>query len=474
MTSDPTLLTIAEASALFESKKLSPVELTKACIAKTEALDRTLSSYITFTPETALETAKAAEAAIMSGKRLSPLHGIPIGLKDIYDTAGVATTGHSRLMRDRVPAEDATTVAKLKQAGSVITGKLGTWEFAIGGPSFDLFHPIARNPWNTECQTGGSSSGSGAAVAAGLALGAMGSDTGGSIRSPSALCGISGIKPTYGLVSRKGVLPLSQSLDHAGPMAWTSRDCAIMLQVLAGHDPGDPASAQEAIPDYTAMLGKPVKGLKVGVVRHFYEKDHVATDSVRAAVETSLEAFRDMGCIVSEITLPPLIEFAAVNMVIMSCEAYSIHQKHLIETPELYGEICRDRVMLGSLLSGSDYVNAQKRRRELCAEVAAAMAGVDVLVTAASPFPAQKLGDVPKWLMYDKPSITSPFNVTGLPALATCSGFDAAGMPLSIQIVGKPFADALVLALGDAYEVATNSRSQRPAIATGWEKAAAA
>jgi aspartyl-tRNA(Asn)/glutamyl-tRNA(Gln) amidotransferase subunit A len=247
-----------------------------------------------------------------------------------------------------------------------------------------------------------------------------------------------------------------------------------MLQVLAGHDPGDPASAQEVIPDYTAMLGKPVKGLKVGVVRHFYEKDHVATDSVRAAVETSLEAFRDMGCIVSEITLPPLIEFAAVNMVIMSCEAYSIHQKHLIETPELYGEICRDRIMLGSLLSGSDYVNAQKRRRELCAEVAAAMAGVDVLVTAASPFPAQKLGDVPKWLMYDKPSITSPFNVTGLPALATCAGFDAAGLPLSIQIVGKPFADALVLALGDAYEVATNSRSQRPAIATGWEKAAAA
>lgn len=474
MTTDPTLLTIAEASALFESRKLSPVELTKACIAKTEALDRTLSSYITFTPETALETAKAAETAIMSGTRASPLHGIPIGLKDIYDTAGVTTTGHSRLMRDRVPTEDATTVAKLKQAGSVITGKLGTWEFAIGGPSFDLFHPVARNPWNTECQTGGSSSGSGAAVAAGLVLGAMGSDTGGSIRSPSALCGISGIKPTYGLVSRKGVLPLSQSLDHAGPMAWTSRDCAMMLQVLAGHDPDDPASAQEAIPDYTAMLGKPVKGLKVGVVRHFYEKDHVATDQVRAAVETSLDAFRDMGCIVSEVTLPPLIEFAAVNMVIMSCEAYSIHQKHLIETPELYGEICRDRIMLGSLLSGSDYVNAQKRRRELCAEVAAAMAGVDVLVTAASPFPAQKLGDVPKWLMYDKPSITAPFNVTGLPALATCAGFDAAGMPLSIQIVGKPFADALVLALGDAYEVATNSRSQRPAIATGWGKAAAA
>ena len=474
MKSDPTLLTIAEASALFESRKLSPVELTKACVAKTEALDPTLLSYIKFMPEAALEAAKSAEAAIMSGKRTSPLQGIPIGLKDIYDTAGVTTTGHSRLMRERVPAEDATTVAKLKQAGCVITGKLGTWEFAIGGPSFDLFHRPARNPWNTECQTGGSSSGSGAAIAAGLVLGAMGSDTGGSIRSPSALCGISGIKPTYGLVSRKGVLPLSQSLDHAGPMAWTSRDCAMMLQVLAGHDPGDPASANEAVADYTAMLGKPVKGLKVGVVRHFFEKDHVATDSVKAAVETSLSVFRDMGCVVSEVTLPPLIEFAAVNMVLMSCEAYSIHQKHLIETPELYGEICRDRIMLGAFLSGADYVNAQKRRRELCAEVAAAMAGVDVLVTAASPFPAQKLAEVPKWLMYDKPSITSPFNVTGLPALATCAGFDAAGMPLSIQIVGKPFADALVLAVADAFEVATNSRSLRPPIATGWESQAAA
>ncbi|RYE60716.1 MAG: hypothetical protein EOO82_02860, partial [Oxalobacteraceae bacterium] len=271
MTTDPTLLTIAEASALFDSKKLSPVELAQACIAKTETLDKTLSTYITFTPDTALEAAKTAEAAIMSGNRVSPLQGIPIGLKDIYDTTGVKTTGHSRLMQNRVPTHDATTVSKLKAAGSVITGKLGTWEFAIGGPSFDLFHPIARNPWNPECQTGGSSSGSGAAVAAGLVLGAMGSDTGGSIRSPSALCGISGIKPTYGLVSRKGVLPLSQSLDHAGPMAWTSRDCAMMLQVLAGHDAGDPASAKESVVDYTAMLGKPVKGMKIGVVRHFYE-----------------------------------------------------------------------------------------------------------------------------------------------------------------------------------------------------------
>lgn len=471
---DLTLLTIDEASTLIAQKKLSPVELTEACIAKTEALDATLLTYVTFTPEAALDAAKQAETEIMAGGPRGPLHGIPIGLKDIYDTAGLRTTGHSRLMLDRVPDEDATTVTKLREGGAIFTGKLGTWEFAIGGPSFDLFHPPARNPWNTECQTGGSSSGSGAAIAAGMVLGAMGSDTGGSIRSPAALCGIAGIKPTYGLLSRKGVLPLSQSLDHAGPMAWTSKDCALMLQVLAGHDPGDPASADVAIPDFSALMGKPLKGLRIGVVRHFYETDNVATDDVKAAIEASLVAFREMGCTVKDVTLAPLQEFAAVNTTIMSAEAYSIHEPYLTTTPELYGEICRDRIMLGALIRGSDYVNAQKRRRELALEVAAAMADIDVLITAASPFPAQKIDAVPKWMMYDRPSITCPFNVTGLPAHAVCVGYNAGGMPLSIQIVGKPFQDATVLAVGDAYEAATTWRSRRPAIALDWQAKAAA
>lgn len=466
---DLTLLTIDEASKLIAERKLSPIDLVKACIAKTEALDSTLLSYITFTPEAALEAAKQSEREIMSGQRRGPLHGIPIGLKDIYDTAGLRTTGHSRLMIDRVPEEDAATVTKLREAGAVFTGKLGTWEFAIGGPSFDLFHPPARNPWNTECTTGGSSSGSAAAIASGMVLGAMGSDTGGSIRSPSALCGIAGLKPTYGLLSRRGILPLSQSLDHAGPMAWTSKDCALMLQALAGHDPEDPASADMPVPDFSASMGKSLKGLRIGIIRHFYETDNVASDDVKAAIEAAIDIFKDLGCTVQDVTLAPLREFAAATMTILFAEAYAIHEPYLTTTPELYGEICRDRVMLGSLIRGSDYVNAQKRRRELSLEVAAAMAGLDVLITAASPFPAQKIEAVPKWLMYDRPLITTPFNVTGLPAHAICCGYNADGMPLSIQIVGKPFQDATVLAVGDAYENSTTWRSRRPALARDWQ-----
>ncbi|MEJ1159082.1 amidase [Prosthecomicrobium sp. N25] len=459
---DPTLLTIAEAAKLIAARKLSPVELTEACLAKTRRLDNVLSAYVEVTEESALAAARDAEAAAAKGTLKSPLHGIPIGLKDIYDTAGVKTTGHSKLLKDRVPKEDATTVANLKAAGAVLTGKLGTFEFAIGGPSFDILTPPARNPWNPDHTTGGSSSGSGAAVAAGLVLGAMGTDTGGSIRSPSALCGLSGIKPTYGILSRKGILPLSQSLDHAGPMCWTSEDCALMMQALASHDPGDPASAKVPLPDFSGAIGKPVKGLKIGLVRHFYETDHPATDEVKAAIEASAAVFRSLGCEVVDVTLPPLADFAAVGLTIMGSEAYAIHEKSLKESPELYGEYARDRITLGAFFTGADYVAASYRRRELCAAVAKVMGEVDVLLTAASCFPAPRIEQVPKWFLFQKPSITMPFNVTGLPALAVCCGYSAAGLPLSMQLVGRAFAEPTLFGLGDAYEKATPWRSRRP------------
>ncbi len=462
---DPTLLTIAEASKLIAKRKLSPVELTQACLAKTKRLDNQLSAFVEVTEESAMKAAKAAEAELMKGKPRSKLHGIPIGLKDIYDTADAPTTGHSRLLKGRRPKEDATTVANLRSGGAVLTGKLGTFEFAIGGPSFDILTPPARNPWNTDHTTGGSSSGSGAAVAAGLVLGATGSDTGGSIRGPSALCGLSGIKPTYGILSRKGILPLSQSLDHAGPMCWTSEDCALMMDVMTSYDPGDPASANIRKPKFTAKIGKPVKGLRIGVVRHFYEDDHPATDEVKAAIEKSLAVFKGLGCKVVDVKLPPLWDFAAVGLAIMGSEAFAIHEKTLRESPELYGEIARDRITMGAFYTGADYVAASMKRRELCAAVAAAMAKVDVLITAASCFPAQKIDSVPKWFMWQKPSITMPFNVTGLPALAVCCGFSTEGLPLSIQIVGKAFDEPTVFGLGDAYEKATPWRSKRPPLA---------
>src|ERR1700674_2676184 len=277
-------LTIAAAARLIEKKELSPTELVDSRLDRIARLDGRLNSFIRVLADEARGDARAAEAEIAAGRYRGPLHGIPIGLKDIYETAGVATTGHSKVMQDHVPKADAFSVKKLRDAGAIVMGKLATHEFALGGPSFDLPWPPARNPWDTGHFTGGSSSGTGAAVAAGLVLGGTGSDTGGSIRGPAAYCGLAGIKPTYGLVSRMGIPPLALSLDHAGPMAWNAEDCAIMLQAMAGHDTADPASANHPIPDYRAALGGGVKGLRIGLIRYFYERDNPANAATRAAI----------------------------------------------------------------------------------------------------------------------------------------------------------------------------------------------
>src|SRR5438105_10234674 len=287
----PDFLTIAEAARLIEQRELSPVELVDSRLDRIARLDGRLNSFIRLLADEARAAARAAEAEIAAGKYRGPLHGIPIGLKDIYETAGVATTGHSKVMQDHVPQADASTVKRLRDAGAVVMGKLATHEFAFGGPSFDLPWPPARNPWNTEHFTGGSSSGTGAAVAAGLVLGGTGSDTSGSIRSPAALCGIAGLKPTYGRVSRRGVLPLAFSMDHAGPMAWTAEDCALLLQAMAGYDPEDPASASVAVPDYSKDLNKKIKGIRIGVARHFFERDHQASEDTVRAIDSALKTF---------------------------------------------------------------------------------------------------------------------------------------------------------------------------------------
>ena len=286
-------LTIADAAKLIAAKQLSPVELTRICLDRIRNLDPTLHSFLLVTEDRAMADAKAAEARMMSAKTRGPLDGIPIGHKDIYNTAGIRTTGHSRLLEHNIPDEDSVVVSKWADAGTILMGKLATHEFAIGGPSFDLPWPPARNPWNPDHFTAGSSSGTGAAVAAGLVLGGTGSDTGGSIRVPSALCGLAGIKPTYGLSSRRGVLPLSQTLDHTGPMAWTVLDCALLLQAMAGHDPLDPASADRPVPDFTADLEKGAKGLRIGVIRHFHEVDNPVSPATKQGIEDALGIFRE-------------------------------------------------------------------------------------------------------------------------------------------------------------------------------------
>ena len=458
---DPYWLTIAQASALVRDKKVSPVELTTMFLTRVKQLDGALNSYLLPLEEQALADARKAEADIAAGNWKGPLHGIPIGLKDIYNTAGIRTTGDSALFKDHLPAEDAFTVSLLRAAGAVITGKLATWEFAIGGTSFDLPWPPARNPWDTSLDPSGSSSGSAVAVAAGLCMGAMGSDTGGSIRGPAAWCGIAGHKPTYGLLSRRGILPLSFSLDHAGPMCWTAEDCALMLRVLARHDLLDAASADEPAVDYAAGLSEPLTGVRVGVVRHFFETDLLTDPETIAALETSIAVLRDMGAAVRDVTLAPYGEYADVGSLISRSESFAVHQHWLRATPQHYGAYGRHRLMAGAFVAAADYINAQRERTRLVTGLAEVMRETDILIFPTARCPARPIGEDSMASGF-QPFFNRVFNVTGSPALSICNGFSQTGLPLALQIGGRPFEDALVLRVGHALERALGTRSRRP------------
>jgi Asp-tRNA(Asn)/Glu-tRNA(Gln) amidotransferase A subunit family amidase len=459
------LLTIAEAARRIAAKQLSPVELVKTHLDRIRRLDPGLNAFLLVTEERALTDARAAEARQMSGALRGRLDGIPIAHKDIYNTAGIRTTAHSKLLEHNVPTRDAHTVKKWADAGTVMLGKLATHEFAFGGPSFDLPWPPARNPWNRDHFTAGSSSGTGAAVAAGLILGGTGSDTGGSIRGPAALCGIAGLKPTYGLSSRTGILPLAFSLDHAGPMAWTAEDCGLLLQGMAGHDPEDPASIDRPVPDFTTELGKGVKGLRIGVVRHFFEADHRASDATRAGIDAAMDFYAKEGAEVRDIALSPAADYHAVGYLIMITEAFTLHgpwmRKHFMD----YGELFRDRISLAATVSGPDMIQATRRRRMLCSEMAAAMENLDIIVSASQPGEAARIDSVPKWANMEKPSFTMPFNVTGFPAISICTGFGEGGLPVAMQLAGKPFTEPTLLRAAHAYEIAMPWRARRPAMA---------
>jgi len=454
--------TIAEAARQIERKALSPVELTAACSARIEQLQPVLHAFITPTLELAAEQARVAEREIARGAYRGPLHGIPIGLKDIYETAGIRTTAHSQQLIDNVPTTDATVVRKLAGAGTVLMGKLATHEFALGGPSFDLPWPPARNPWNPDRHTGGSSSGSGAAVAAGLVLGATGSDTGGSIRTPAAFCGVAGIKPTYGRVSKAGILPLAFSLDHAGPLAWSAEDCALLLQATAGHDARDPTSADRPVPDFCADLARGVRGLRIGIVRHFFERDNPVQPATHAALEAAIGELRAAGAVIRDVTLPPLIEWTSALTIVTLSEGFAIHRERLRSRFFDFGERLRDRLLLGATISAPDYVAALQRQRQLCTNLATVMCEVDLLLTAATGGEAPLMNDVPKWGGFDKPSFMMPFNLSGSPAMSVCIGFGPNGLPLAMQLIGKPFDEPTLLRAAHGYERLTAWRSRRP------------
>ena len=454
-------MTIAEASHLIAARKLSPVELTRAFLNRIAALDPQLNAYLLVTADRAMEQAKAAEQEIGAGNYRGPMHGIPYALKDIYCTAGIRTTCHSRTREHYVPDFDATTVTQLTEAGAILLGKLSTHEFAHGGPSFDLPWPAARNPWNRDHVTGGSSSGSGAAGAAGLAMGSLGSDTGGSIRNPAALCGLIGLKPTYGLVSRSGVYTNSFSYDHAGPLTWTAEDCAIMLQVIAGHDPKDPASAGRPVPPYRAELNGSVKGMRIGILRHLYEDDVPTPPVVKQALEAAYDVLRGLGAILEDVRIRPAQQYHDVKITGAESELYAVHEPALRTQLSNFGEDFLGRTLGALMISSADYMQASRQRRKMIADMQPLYARFDAFLTAG-PGPAGRLDAWRTISFWQKASLTTPFNVLGGPALSQCIGYNDTGLPLSMQIYARPFADATVLRVAHAYERATPWRARRP------------
>ena len=452
---------LAEASAGIAAGTLSPVALTEAALARIAALDPKLNAFITITADRARRAAAAAEAEIKAGKRRGPLHGVPYALKDIYDVAGVRTTAHSKLLIDNVAQEDATTTAKLEAAGMVLLGKLSTHEFARGGPTDVLPFPNAKNPWNTAHFAGGSSSGSAVAVASGMVGLAMGSDTGGSIRLPATFCGLVGMKATYGVISRRGVVPLSFTLDHAGPLTRTVEDCALAMQVLAGYDPGDPGSAREAVPDYSADLRKGVAGLTIGRAQA-YDIEAGVDAEMMAAVDAAAEQWRALGATIVDVQLPSKQRMDACIQTILIAEGFAIHGEWLRTRPQDYGRVTRERLMMGAFVTGAEYVQAQRLRRIITAEVDAVLAGCDAILCAGNPTAAPRLADVDEGPFRRSHPITGPFNATGHPGLALPCGFGGSGLPLGLQLIGRNYGEAMLFRIAQAYEQATGWMAQRP------------
>jgi len=432
-------LSIADAGRKLRDGSITSTALTEDALSRSAAIDPALDSFITVTADRARADAVAADVAFVKGIDNGPMQGVPYALKDIYDTAGIRSTCHSKLRLDHVPAADSVVESKFKAQGAVLLGKLATHEFALGGPSFDLPFPPARNPWNREHIPGGSSSGSGAAVAAGLVRMAMGSDTGGSIRGPAAYCGTVGLKPTYGLVSRRGVFPLSTTLDHCGPLSWTVEDSAIALQTIAGYDALDPASVDIPIPNYLDRLDRGVDGLRIGLPRHFFAETEDASAEVVAAIDRAAERLAKLGAVVEEITLPDYDLFNACGRIIMYTEAFAIHEQDYQRRPLDFGQLTYLRMTLGAFVTGADIQQAMRLRRELSRAVNLQLKNYDALITASALIPAPAFADIdpntpPNW-----PIQTMPFNVNGNPAMSIPTGFSASGLPLSMQIVGRAF-----------------------------------
>jgi aspartyl-tRNA(Asn)/glutamyl-tRNA(Gln) amidotransferase subunit A len=449
-------MTAAEIGAAYASRRLSPVELVQALLDEIGTRNKDCGAFIRIDRDGALAAARHAEADIMSGRALGPLHGIPFGLKDNIDVAGQPTTCHSKILLDNVAHQDAPAIANMRAAGAIVLGKQSLHEFAFGGPSKELPFPFARHPWNTDYHPGGSSSGSGVALAAGFVPLSLGTDAGGSIRNPAGNCGVVGLKPTYNLVSRRGVFPVAFTLDHVGPMARSVADVALMLEALVG---------PQRERSFSADLDRGVHGLRIGFVRQWHETDMVADPEVAAALDEVERVLRHEGAEVESVPLPRLQEMAAVQRVILLAETWAVHAQWLRERPQDYSLPCRRKVMPGAFLSAGDYVNAQQWRARMIDAVDDALHDFDVLLTASGMDPPFRIDDGAGLARTYPRQGRSPFNLTGHPAIAMQSGVSKTlGLPLSVQFVGRAFDEATLLRVAAAYERATQWSRQRPAL----------
>jgi aspartyl-tRNA(Asn)/glutamyl-tRNA(Gln) amidotransferase subunit A len=464
-TSDLCYLTIGEAAAGLRKKDFSASELTRACLERIAAIDGKLHSFITVTGEPALQQAAQADKELSQSQDRGILHGIPVALKDLYATKNIRTTCHSAVLENWLPDHDAAAAAKLAKAGTVLLGKLGMHEFAFGGPSVDAPFPAVRNPWNPAHIPGGSSSGSGAALAAGLCYGALGSDTGGSIRTPASHCAVVGIKPTFGRVSRFGVIPLSWSLDHAGPMARSVGDCAILLQALAGYDPRDPASADVAVASFQERMKSGIKGLRIGVPRkNWFDENLGIHPHSEAVFNESLKVLESLGATIVDIDGKPFSLARKANQTILISEAYTYHEKTCQETPEKFGSSVRRRILEGAFISAADYITAQRTRAALNDQIRANFDQVAVFAVPGAAHPPEAFEGMDPNEQNMRPSFTNPFNLTGLPAISVPGGFTDANLPAGLQIVAQPFEEATCFRVAYAYEQATEWHKQRPAL----------
>jgi aspartyl-tRNA(Asn)/glutamyl-tRNA(Gln) amidotransferase subunit A len=463
------LKSAAELGRMIAGRQLSPVELANATLRQVERTQPALNAYADVYADELLRSAADAEREIDSGNYRGPLHGMPVGLKDLIDVQGRITAAGSRVLKDNFAGMDATVVRRLRSAGAILSGKLNLYEFAFGISSVNPHTGDVRNPWNVERMTAGSSSGSAAAVASGAAVMALGSDTGGSIRMPAAACGITGFKPTYGVVPRTGVLDLSWSQDHVGPMCRTAEDCALIMDEIAGHDPGDPASATRRLPGFTSKLERGLKGIRLGIPSNYFFEQ--VDPEIHAAVTAAIDAMRYAGAEVVEVEMPWVSTGRSINVAILIAEAFATHEKQIETSGHLYSDAVRNRLLDGSRVTAADYIHAQRARAQFCHQMAEAMAEVDVLVTPTLPVQTPALTAVRPTPDNPAPSagrefpiFTGIFDVTGQPSVSVNCGFTADGMPIGLMLSGKAFDDAGVLSIAHAYQQITDWSGRVPPV----------